>query len=305
MAAPVIGVFLPTMSERDTAVADVVATARHAEDLGFESVWAVDQLVAGTGVPFLDSTVALAAAAGATERIRIAYGVMILPLRPVVWAAKQVGSLQHVTGGRVLFGVGVGGDRHDLSWRAAGVPRRERGRRTDAALAVLPDLIAGKAVEVDGTTVELSPAVAVPPILVGGVADAALARAARHDGWFALPLPPHQLVPLVDRLGELATDLGRPRPAITASAMVAIDGDPALPDHDGLVRLLSDPDGVYGIPADAAPDMIVTGGPTAVAERITALGALGAQRVVFTLAAGTWARQAELLAEAVALASEK
>jgi hypothetical protein len=112
-------------------------------------------------------------------------------------------------------------------------------------------------------------------------------------------------VPLVDRLGDLAADLGRSRPAITASAMVAIDGDPALPDHDGLVRLLSDPDGVYGMPAEAVPDMIVTGGPAAVAERIDALGALGAERVVFTLATGTWSRQAELLAEAVALAGEK
>jgi alkanesulfonate monooxygenase SsuD/methylene tetrahydromethanopterin reductase-like flavin-dependent oxidoreductase (luciferase family) len=170
---------------------------------------------------------------------------------------------------------------------------------------VLPDLIAGMGVVLEGTPVELSPRFAVPPILVGGAADAALAGAARHDGWFALPLPPPQLVPLVDRLGDLAADLGRSRPAITASAMVALDGDPGLPDHDGLVRLLSDPDGVYGMPAEAVPDMIVTGGPAAVAERIDALGALGAERVVFTLAAGTWSRQAELLAEAVALAGEK
>lgn len=301
MAAPAIGVFLPTMNERDAEVPDVVAAARQAEDLGFESAWVVDQLVGGTGVPFVDSTVALAAAAGATERLRLAYGVMILPLRPVVWAAKQVGSLQQVSGGRLLFGVGVGGDRHDLSWQAAGVPRRERGRRTDAALAVLPDLIAGKAVDVDGATVQLAPAVAVPPIVVGGMADAALARAARHDGWFSLPLPPSQLAPVVDRLGEQAAAVGRPRPAITASAMVAIDGDPTLPDHDGFVRLLSDPDGVYGMPAEAVPDMLVTGGPEVVAERIAALHALGAERVVLTLAGGTWSRQAELLAEAVGL----
>src|SRR5216684_4127439 len=116
MTAPAIGVFLPTMTERDTPMADVVAAARHAENLGFESVWAVDQLVAGTGVPLLDSTVALAAAAGATSRVRLGFGVMIVPLRPVVWAAKQVASLQQVSDGRVLFGVGVGGDRHDRSW---------------------------------------------------------------------------------------------------------------------------------------------------------------------------------------------
>jgi alkanesulfonate monooxygenase SsuD/methylene tetrahydromethanopterin reductase-like flavin-dependent oxidoreductase (luciferase family) len=153
MAPPSLGIFLPTMNERQEPVRDVVAAARHAEELGFESVWATDQLVAGTGTPIIDSTVALAAAAGVTSRVRLGYGVMIMPLRPVVWAAKQAASLQHVSGNRLLFGAGVGGDRHTRSWAAAGVPRSERGRRTDAALAVLPDLIAGKAVDLDGSSV--------------------------------------------------------------------------------------------------------------------------------------------------------
>ncbi|MGH9214155.1 MAG: LLM class flavin-dependent oxidoreductase [Acidimicrobiales bacterium] len=302
MAVPAIGVILPTMTERREAVADVVAAARHAEDLGFESAWAVDQLVAGTGVPFVDSTVALSAAAGATEAIRVAYGVMILPLRPVVWAAKQAASLQYVSGGRLLFGVGVGGDRHERSWAATGVPRRERGRRTDAALAVLPDLIAGKAVDVNGAIVQLAPGVTVPPILVGGMAEAALARAAAHaDSWYALPLPPAQLAPVAERLAELADAVGRPTPTVTGSTCVAIEGDPALPDQDGLVRKLSDPDGMYGMPADAVPDILVTGGSAAVAGRIGELQAIGAERVVVTLAAGDWFRQAELLAEAAAL----
>jgi len=302
MATPAIGVFLPTMSERGDTPGDVAAAARHAEQLGFESAWVVDQLVAGSGVPFVDSTVALAAAAGATTTIRLAYGVMILPLRPVVWAAKQVASLQHVSGDRVLLGVGVGGDRHDLSWAASGVPRRERGRRTDAALAVLPDLVAGKAVDVDGATVRLAPAATVPPIIVGGMADAALTRTARHgDGWFAMPLPPEQVAPTAARLAERTAAEGRPAPALTGSVMVAIDGDPALPDRDGLVRRVSDPDGMYGMPAETVPDMVVTGGPGAVAERIAALEAIGAERVVVSIAAGSWDRQAELLAEAVAL----
>jgi alkanesulfonate monooxygenase SsuD/methylene tetrahydromethanopterin reductase-like flavin-dependent oxidoreductase (luciferase family) len=304
MSAPAIGVFLPTMAERGESPANVVATARHVEDLGFESAWVVDQLVAGTGVPIVDSTVALGVAAGATTRIGLAYGVMILPLRPAVWAAKQVASLQQVSGGRLLFGVGLGGDRHGLSWEAAGVPRRERGRRTDAALAVLPDLIAGKAVDVEGATVQLAPEVAVPPILVGGIADAALARAARFgDGWFAMPLPSAQLTAATERLAELAADAGRQVPTITGTFMAAIDGDPALPDEAGLVRKVSDPDGLFGMPAEVVPDMVVTGGPAAVADRIDGWAAVGAERVVVTLAAGDWFRQAELLAEAKALLS--
>ena len=224
---------------------------------------------------------------------------MIVPLRPVVWAAKQAAALQYVSGNRLLLGVGVGGDRHDRSWDAAGVPRRERGRRTDAALAVLPDLVAGKPVELDGTTVQLAPGVPVPPIVVGGMADAALDRVATYgDGWFALPLPPAQLAGPAARLAELAAARHRPVPAITASMSVAINGDPSLPDRDGLVRRLTDPDGMFGMPADAVPDILVTGGADAVADRIRGLAAIGAERVVVTLAAGDWFRQAELLAEA-------
>jgi alkanesulfonate monooxygenase SsuD/methylene tetrahydromethanopterin reductase-like flavin-dependent oxidoreductase (luciferase family) len=300
MPAPAVGVFLPTLSERSAPIADVVGAARHAEDLGFESVWAVDQLVAGTGVPILDSGTVLAAAAGATSRVRLAYGVMIVPLRPVVWAAKQAGSLQRVSGDRLILGVGVGGDRHDRSWAAAGVPRRERGRRTDAALAVLPDLIAGKQVTVDGADVTLAPAATVPPIVVGGAADAALARAVAYgDGWFALPVAPALVAATASRLAELADAAGHPAaPEITDSAMVAIDGDPAMPEPDGLLRKLSDVDGLYGIPAEAVPDMLVTGSIDAIADRLAALAAVGASRIVVTLAAGDWFRQTELLAEA-------
>ena len=122
MAAPQVGIFLPSMTDPARQPGDMAATARHAEDLGLESAWVVDQLIAGTGVPVLDSGIALAAAASATTRIRLAYGVIIVPLRPVAWIAKQVASLQHVSGDRIMLGVGAGGDRHDRSWSAVGVP---------------------------------------------------------------------------------------------------------------------------------------------------------------------------------------
>ena len=232
MPGPDVGVFLPSMSKPGELPGDIAAAARHAEDLSLESVWAVDQLIAGTGTPLIDSTVALSAAARATTRVGLGFGVMILPLHPVIWVAKQVASLQNVSGGRVILGIGAGGDRHQASWAAAGVPRRERGRRTDAALRVLPGLIAGRPTRLDdqpdGPLVQLAPPAAVPPILVGGMSDAALARAAEHgDGWFAMTAG--ALAESTGRLAELAAARNRPLPQITVSVLTALRGDPALP----------------------------------------------------------------------------
>jgi alkanesulfonate monooxygenase SsuD/methylene tetrahydromethanopterin reductase-like flavin-dependent oxidoreductase (luciferase family) len=287
VSIPPIGVFLPSLSDRNAPVPDPVAAAVHAEALGFESVWVVDQLIAGPGNAILDSTLVLAGAAAATERIRLALGVLIVPLRNVAWIAKQVATLQHLSCGRILLGVGVGGDRHERSWHAAGVPRSERGRRLDVALAVLPDLIAGD--DVDG--VRLAPGAAVPPILVGGMADAAIRRAEAHDGWFLLPMPP-------ERLTEAAARVTVP---VTANQTVAIVGDPALPTRDELVVQMSDPDGLYGAPADVVDQFLLYGEPEEIAERLRAYGAAGATRIVVTFAAGDWHRQAELLADAVDL----
>jgi alkanesulfonate monooxygenase SsuD/methylene tetrahydromethanopterin reductase-like flavin-dependent oxidoreductase (luciferase family) len=299
------GVFLPTMSPPDDRPGDVAAAARHAEDLGVESVWAVDQLMAGTGAPFVDSVVALAAAAGATTRVGLGLGVLIVPLRPVVWIAKQVGSLQVVSGGRIILGVGAGGDRHDRSWEAAGVPRRERGRRTDAALGVLPSLLAGEAVtlgeEPGAPVAQLAPGVPVPPILVGGMSEAALARAARFgDGAFFLPVGPEVVAGTRRRLDELAAAAGRSRPSVTTGLLAAIDGDPDLPDRAGIMARLTDVDGMFGMPEAAVDDLLVMGGVDAVAERVAALAAAGADRVVLSVAAGNWWRQTELFRAAAA-----
>lgn len=301
MPAPDVGVVLPSMTAPGKLPGDVAAGARHAEDLGLESVWAVDQLIAGTGTPLIDSTVTLAAAAGATSRVRLGFGVMILPLHPVVWVAKQVASLQHVSGGRVILGVGAGGDRHEASWAAAGVPRRERGRRTDAALRALPGLIAGEPTQIDsGPPVRLAPGTTVPPILVGGMSEAALVRTADYgDAWYAMAAG--MLPAGIARLTELAAARGRPVPEVTVSLMVACTEDPALPDEEALIGTLTDVDGMFGIPAESARAMVVIGGRDEVAAQLADAGAQGASRVVVTFAGGDWRRQAELLAGARAL----
>jgi alkanesulfonate monooxygenase SsuD/methylene tetrahydromethanopterin reductase-like flavin-dependent oxidoreductase (luciferase family) len=166
--------------------------------------------------------------------------------------------------------------------------------------------VAGKATRLDdqpdGPTVQLAPAASVPPILVGGMSDAALARAVEFgDGWFALPGSPEGLREARERLAALATDRGRTPPQVTTGLMTAISGDPDLPDRDALVRMLTDPDGVFGMPEDQAPALVATGGPAEIADRLAAYAGAGAARVVVTVAAGDWRRQTDLLAEAHAL----
>lgn len=298
-----MGIFLPTMSDRGAAPGDVAAAARHAEELGFESVWVVDQLVGGTGVPLLDSGIALAAAAAVTARVGLAYGVLVVPLHPLAWLAKQVASLQHVSRGRLILGVGTGGDRHGESWAAAGVPRRDRGRLTDFALQALPGLVAGRptrlAQDPDGPFATLSPPAAAPPVIVGGMSEPALRRAARYgDGWFPLPAPLPVVTAARARLAELAARHGRPAPPVTTSLMAAIAGDPDLPGQDTLTRRLADPDGMFAIPGDQVPAVLHTGPPAQIAELLAAHFSHGADRVVISVAAGDWYRQAELAAEA-------
>ncbi|TDC23159.1 LLM class flavin-dependent oxidoreductase [Kribbella albertanoniae] len=208
-----IGVILPTSTPDPSRpiLADVRASARYAEQVGLDSVWSTDHLIASG--PMLDSTAVLATAAAVTERITVGYNVMLLALRTAAWAAKQVNTLQLLSGNRLVLGIGTGNPAHgDVGWRAAGVEYTERGRLTDEALAVLPDLIAGRpATLADGTEATLAPGSAVPPIFVAGGGIRAHRRAAQYgDGWATIAQSPDEVRANLDTINQLAADLGRP-----------------------------------------------------------------------------------------------
>lgn len=247
-----IGVILPT-STPDPAqpiLGDIRAAARLAENFGLDSVWSTDHLVASA--PILESTVVLSTAAAVTDRIRVGYGVLLLALRPVAWAAKQIATLQYVSGNRLLLGVGTGNPVHgDIGWRAAGASFAERGRHTDEALAALPDLVAGRATTLpDGTEVALTPGADMPPVLVAGDGPRARRRAAAYaDGWIALGLGPDALPAAVAELTRFADEYSRPTPAVTIVAP-ALSDDPTraaeqLAEYaaNGVERVIIAPDG--------------------------------------------------------------
>lgn len=133
-----------TLSFDQSAVA---AEARHAEDAGYDAV-AVGEHLFFHG-PHPNGFVALAAAAGATTRIRLLSSLTVLPLYPAALAVKLATTLDQVSGGRFDMGVGVGGE-YPPEFVAAGVDVTKRGARTDEALELMRSLWAGGSVDFDG-----------------------------------------------------------------------------------------------------------------------------------------------------------
>jgi probable F420-dependent oxidoreductase len=213
-----LGVALRSMgpqSSRET----FLACARAAEDAGFDDVWVQDHLAIppddaeGSGGRYLDPLGALAFLAGATSRIGLGTAVINLPYRAPLPTAKAIATLQELSLGRLSLGVGVGWMAPEF--RALGVPRAERGRRTDEALAFLADCFANDVVEAHGQKFLFLPRPPRPPVYVGGAAPHALARAAKWgDGWMPMARDAAALRAPIAELRERFAAAGRGAPAV-------------------------------------------------------------------------------------------
>jgi alkanesulfonate monooxygenase SsuD/methylene tetrahydromethanopterin reductase-like flavin-dependent oxidoreductase (luciferase family) len=268
-----IGVLLPTFDPLRTGGPYPVAeAAREAEDLGFDGVWAGDHLLAPA--PWLDAPTCLAAAAAATSTLTLGLSVMLVALRPLAWVAKQVVTLDRLSGGRLQLGVGVGGE-YPEEFAAAGVPVKERGRRLDAALEALPDLLLGRAA---GGVPALEPPVsALPPVLVGGRGDAALRRAARFgDAWLPMWLSPDALAERAGRLAELAAAQDRPTPRLVLLVLTHVDDDLDRAREAAAAHLASQ----YRLPLEVVERWAALGSADAVAQELSGYLAVGVQELI-------------------------
>ncbi len=184
------GVMLSTFDSLGAGIPPVAQSAARAEALGLDSVWVGDHLFFHR--PNIEALVALGVAAGATSRIGLGTGVLLPALREPVVLAKQLTSLQAVSGGRLLLGVGVGGE-FPAEWDAVGVVPAERGARTDEVLDLVLAAWSGQPLRHVSTHYRVrTPAMLPigerpPPVWVGGRSDAALRRAARVGrGWLTV-----------------------------------------------------------------------------------------------------------------------
>ena len=174
---------------------DVAEFARRAEGLGFDRVAVGEHVMDGKPPrPTLMGIPAMAAAAGATSRLRVLTGIVIAPLYHPVMLAKLASSLDQISGGRLDFGIGISGQRDTRAeFDALEIPVNTRGRRTDEMLQAMKRLWTEDGVSHHGRffnfeDVTLLPRPAqqpYPPVWVAGRSDAAIRRAAvAGDGWY-------------------------------------------------------------------------------------------------------------------------
>jgi probable F420-dependent oxidoreductase len=237
-----LGTHLPHIGRK--AGPDAIRRAAiQAEELGFADVWVSEHVILPKDAPyppspsFYEPILTLTWAAAATSRVRLGTSVVVLPMHHPVPIAKQLATLQCLSGGRVIFGIGVGW--LEAEFAAMGVPFRERGRRTDESIALMralwsedPVSFKTRYITAEIAEMRMEPKPSAPiPIWVGGSSDKALARAVQLcDGWHGSRLLPDKAAPVIRRLREQ-----RPEPGFAISLRTGWDGTDAAELRDRLL----------------------------------------------------------------------
>jgi probable F420-dependent oxidoreductase len=236
-----LGIHLPHIGRKAGPEA-IRRAAQQAEELGLADAWASEHVIVPKDAAyppspiFYDPLLTLTWAASCTTRLRLGTSVLVLPMHHPLPLAKQLATLQCLSGGRLIVGAGVGWLAPEFA--ALGVPFDERGRRMDESVAMLravwtQDPVSFAATHVPAVVAEmrmLPHPVAPIPIWIGGASERALARAARiGDGWHGTRTAPEAAPAIVARLRRK-----RPEPGFTISLRVGWDGKDAAELRDRL-----------------------------------------------------------------------
>ncbi|MGE0827382.1 MAG: LLM class F420-dependent oxidoreductase [Candidatus Binatia bacterium] len=222
---------VPINLHKFTDPAVLIPFVQRAEALGYESVWTAEHVIIPKSytsvypynpsgkLPFpadaaiIDPLVALTFIASATTRLRLGTGVNILPQMSPLYLAKWASSLDHLSRGRFMLGVGIGWLREEFE--AIGVPFAKRGKRADEYLQALKAVWSGEEVHYQGEFVHwhgfmMRPRPAQPggvPLIIGGISPAAIRRTVRYgDGWYVVAKDPDEYR---DRMRALAEECSR------------------------------------------------------------------------------------------------
>jgi probable F420-dependent oxidoreductase len=184
---------------------DFPRLARHAEDLGFYALWGNDHLTTPFAIRatqdsppnFYEPLLTFASLAYVTQRIRFLIGVLVMPEREIILLAKQLATLDQLTNGRVMLGVGIGGYREEFEAVHPELRGVNRGRMMEEGIAALRQLFTERRASFTGQYVRFNDIELAPkpvqrpfPILLNAHADVALERVgASSDGWIVAALP--------------------------------------------------------------------------------------------------------------------
>jgi probable F420-dependent oxidoreductase len=206
-----IGIHLPHAGKQATP-ALIKRHAIRAEALGLADIWVSEHIIVPRATfprspIFFDPVVTLSWVAAVTERIRLGTSVLVLPMRHPLPLAKELATLQNLSGGRLILGAGVGWLEPEFA--ALGVPFRERGRRMDEGIAMMravwsqdPVTFHAKTIPATIEAMTMLPMPSHPiPLWLAADSDAALARTTRiADGWHGTRYTPETVAPVVKRL---------------------------------------------------------------------------------------------------------
>lgn len=224
---------LPFASAEET-----VRIARRAEELGYHSVWGNDHLTAPmyvsrdyAGPPqWLEPLTTLAFVAGKTSRIKLGTAVLVMPLRDPVWVAKEVSTLDVLSGGRVMLGVGVGAYRQEFEQLRPRAEKGHRGEMLNEAMQVLNTIFTQRRASFDGKYFAFRDLEIYPkplqqpfPLYAGGNNENEFRRAVEHGtGWIGASLPPEQLRTSINKLRQFAEARGRDPGEIEIAPQVVV-----------------------------------------------------------------------------------
>jgi alkanesulfonate monooxygenase SsuD/methylene tetrahydromethanopterin reductase-like flavin-dependent oxidoreductase (luciferase family) len=281
-----IGIGLPTTIP-GVQGHEVIDWARRADRAGFSSLGTLDRLT----YPNYEPLVALSAAASVTERIRLTTTIMILPYRQsAAVVAKQAATLHHLSGGRFVLGVAVGGRPDD--YEPYGVPLEGRGKRFEEMLEEIKRLWAG---EERGIAGGVGPDVSAnpPSLIIGGQVDAAFRRAAKYgDGWIMGGGSAEMFGPAAEKLEAAWREEGRDgSPRKISLTYFALGDDPEAATRATI--------GHYYEFAGEYQDYVIAGtakGPDEIRERVRGFEAQGCDELIMFPASSDPAQVDELAA---------
>ena len=287
-----------------SGVSEIASLCHRAEELGAGALWTCDHLF--WHGPCLECMVVLSIAATATDRALLGTCVVQLPLRQAPVVAKQAASLQILTRGRVVLGVGVGS--HVGEYEQAGAAFHTRGSELDAGIKELrrswhsgAGVTAGDLEAGGPARYRQLPAPPPVPVWVGGSSEAALRRAATlADGWMPLFLSAAEYGAALERLAKEVDRAGRGTGEVTPSIVlfVSIDDDAGVGRRRGTGWMSS----LYGIPARAFDGHLVAGTAAEVADVVTSYRDAGAEHVAVYITADEPLEQFERLTTALSAA---